>query len=87
MSKLAHSNTETMEQIELRRMDREANTFAMELLMPAHLLKAEIKNLGGIDIEDDRKLAKLARKFKVSLQVMAVRIGQLYDRKGRVDSW
>ena len=58
-------------------MDQEANAFAMELLMPADWLRADIAKLGGIDIEDDAALAKLAKKYRVSPQVMAIRIGEL----------
>lgn len=60
--------------------DREANQFAFELLMPEDFVRAEIKKMGGIDIEDDEKLKKLADKFKVSLQVAAIRLGQLANR-------
>jgi len=58
-------------------MQAEANAFAMELLMPADWLRADIEKLGGIDIEDDAALTKLAKKYRVSMQVMAVRIGEL----------
>ena len=61
----------------LRNMEAEANAFAMELLMPADWLRADIESMGGIDIEDDAKLTKLAKKYRVSLQVMAIRIGEL----------
>ena len=58
-------------------MEVEANAFAMELLMPSEWLRADIERMGGIDIEDDKKLMKLAKKYRVSLQVMAIRIGEL----------
>jgi Zn-dependent peptidase ImmA (M78 family) len=58
-------------------MDAEANAFAMELLMPADWLRADIEKMGGIDIEDDVKLNGLAKKYRVSPQVMAFRIGEL----------
>jgi len=58
-------------------MDAEANAFAMELLMPADWLRADIAKLGGMDIEDDAKLNRLAKKYRVSPQVMAFRIGEL----------
>lgn len=61
-------------------MDREANEFAFALLMPEEMVKAEVAKMGGIDIEDDAKLKKLAGKFKVSLQVAAIRLGQLSGR-------
>jgi len=58
-------------------MEAEANAFAMELLMPADWLRADIEKLGGIDIDDDKKLSRLAKKYSVSLQVMAIRIAEL----------
>lgn len=57
--------------------EAEANAFAMELLMPREWLLADIKKLGGVDIEDERAMARLAKKYGVSLTVMALRIGQL----------
>lgn len=89
MSKLAHSNQETMDQIEARELhdsgdlaniDAEANQFAMELLMPADFVKTEIAKMKNFDIEDDKALKKLADKFRVSPQIMAIRIGQLSNR-------
>lgn len=61
-------------------MDREANAFAFALLMPEEMVNREVERMGGIDIEDDVKLARLAKKFKVSLQVAALRLGQLSGR-------
>ena len=61
----------------LKKMQDEANAFSMELLMPADWLRADIESIGGIDIEDDTKLIMLAKKYRVSLQVMAIRIGEL----------
>lgn len=65
------------EKISAADMEGEANIFAMELLMPEHLLRKDIERLGGIDLEDESAIKTLARKYKVSLTVMAVRIGQL----------
>lgn len=58
-------------------MDAEANAFAMELLMPADFVRDELKKMGGFDIEDEKKLKKLADKFRVSVPVMTIRLGQL----------
>jgi Zn-dependent peptidase ImmA (M78 family) len=60
-----------------RRMEAEANAFAMELLMPADWVRREAAKLGGVDIEDEKKVAKLAKKFGVSNAVMTLRLGQL----------
>jgi len=58
-------------------MEAEAYAFAMEILIPADWLRADIEKLGGIDIDDDKKLSRLAKKYSVSLQVMAIRIAEL----------
>ena len=57
--------------------ENEANYFAMCLLMPESFVRAEVAKMGGFDIENDRDMAKLARKFGVSSTLMATRIGQL----------
>ena len=57
--------------------EREANLFAMELLMPCAFLLADIKKMGGVGIDDDAAMKKMANRYKVSVTVMAFRIGQL----------
>ena len=59
-----------------RSVEAEANAFAFELLMPEAWLKRDI-GPDGIDIEDDKRIAKLAQKYRVSVSVMTLRIGQL----------
>jgi Zn-dependent peptidase ImmA (M78 family) len=84
MSKLAHSHQPTMDEIDARRvvedgfMDQEANDFAMELLMPEQFL---LKDMAGLDIADDSAIERLSRKYRVPAGVMAIRIGQLRERK------
>lgn len=63
-----------------RTMDEEANEFAMELLMPEVWLRRDIKALGGIDIEDEPAVNKLAKRYRVSPNVMVLRIGMLSAR-------
>jgi Zn-dependent peptidase ImmA (M78 family) len=81
MSKLAHSHQPTMDQIEARNvlddyqsMDQEATAFAMELLMPTKMLRAELAKIPPIDIDDFEAIEKLARKFNVGRQVMFLRL-------------
>lgn len=58
-------------------MEDEANVFAMEMLMPTKFLIKEIRAIGGVSIDDDEKMDRLARKFKVQQQILAVRILRL----------
>ena len=57
--------------------EAEANYFAMCLLMPEDFLVKDVKELGGIELEDDAKVKTLAKKYKVSTQLMTLRLGQL----------
>lgn len=57
--------------------DAEANQFAVELLMPDHLVRIEVRKLGGIDIMNTDQIKGLAKKFGVSESLMSFRIGQL----------
>lgn len=56
------------------RQDAEANAFAMELLMPFDWI---VRDANGIDLCDERAVAKLAKKYAVAPTVMAVRIGEV----------
>lgn len=86
MSKLSHSHQPTMDQIDAEKirddgfsMDKEANDFAMALLMPEEWLRKDLQALRGVDIESDvdGKIQRLAKKYKVSTNIMILRIGQL----------
>jgi Zn-dependent peptidase ImmA (M78 family) len=57
--------------------EAEANAFAMELLMPTDFLLRDLKQMGGIDLADDVQVGKLAKKYRVAVSLMAIRIGQL----------
>lgn len=68
------------------REEIEANQFAAELLMPAHLLLTELERIQGeitfdyveeMDAKATKLLAKLARKFEVSVQALSFRIANL----------
>lgn len=54
-------------------MEIQANRFAAELLMPAAWLEPAIADK-KFDIDDDKPLEELARKFKVSRQALEYRI-------------
>lgn len=54
----------------------EANGFAAELLMPATMLEEDLDGADP-DYEDDELTRWLADRYKVSLQAMAIRLGNL----------
>lgn len=58
-------------------VEAEANIFAVELLLPERFVRAEIQRLSGIDVDDEKTVKTLAKKFGVSPTLMAMRIGQL----------
>lgn len=60
-----------------QQMNREANAFAFELLMPTLFLRMDLEKMGGIDVEDEKRIEQLAKRYKVSRTVMTIRIGQL----------
>ena len=64
----------------MRQIEREANQFAMALLMPEHLLKLAIEEIGltGIDLHGD-DVKKLAGMFQVEEKLMAFRLGQIFE--------
>lgn len=59
-------------------VESEANQFAMELLMPEHLVVAYLKSHGGIDLSGDGTDVKnMAKAFSVGPITMGIRIGKL----------
>jgi Zn-dependent peptidase ImmA (M78 family) len=58
------------------RLEIQANQFAAELLMPSKLIKQELAGK-QFDIEDERPIEELAKKFRVSKQALEYRIRNL----------
>lgn len=56
-------------------MDREANVFAMELLMPEKMLRSDVEKLRGVEL--DLACDKLAEMYQVEKTVMVIRLTQL----------
>lgn len=54
--------------------DREANLFAMALLMPEEMIRREAKLLSAIDLLEDKSIKPLADKFNVSIILMVIRL-------------
>lgn len=61
-------------------LEVQANAFAAELLMPAKLLSAALED-SGIDLDDERQVAALARKFNVSMTAMSNRLALLLQEQ------
>jgi Zn-dependent peptidase ImmA (M78 family) len=55
------------------KVEIEANQFAAELLMPEALIKQALES-EPFDIDDDRPIEELAKKFRVSRQALEYRI-------------
>jgi len=58
-------------------MEETANEFAFELLMPTEWLLRDSIN---IDLCDDKAIAKLAKKYRVPVATIAMRIGMIRTR-------
>lgn len=83
MSKLAHSNQATMDEIEARsrdgngeifNMNDEATIFAAHLLIPEELLRTDLLKIGAQDIDDDKWIDKLCKRYRVSRGLMQFRL-------------
>ena len=59
-----------------KQLEKEANYFAMCLLMPSHLIKQEVAKL-TFDLTSDDAIISLAKTFDVSITAMALRLSQL----------
>lgn len=55
----------------------EANRFAAELLMPEDLLIRDLLEFAEMDLNDERRMQQLAKKFQVSVQAMTNRLVSL----------
>lgn len=59
----------------------QANQFAAELLVPLEMLRRDVQS-SRYNLEDDDDLRKLANRYRVSLQVLNYRLGELGMRAG-----
>jgi Zn-dependent peptidase ImmA (M78 family) len=59
------------------KIEREANLFAAELLMPTDFIQKDMLKLGNIDLLHDVKLETLANNYGVSLQALSFRLNNL----------
>jgi Zn-dependent peptidase ImmA (M78 family) len=55
----------------------EANRFAAELLMPEEFLLKDLEESTVIDLNDERRMQQLAKKYQVSVQAMTNRLVSL----------
>lgn len=58
-------------------LEKEANYFAMCLLMPEKLVRQEVEKRKPISLTDDKFLLDMAKTFDVPISAMAVRLAQL----------
>lgn len=61
-------------------IEREANVFALTILMPTDQLRGDVAKMGGYDLHDLPALKKLALRYKVDPMVMAFRLGMLFGQ-------
>lgn len=61
-----------------KKLEEEANMFAMLLLMPKEMIKMDLEN--GIDLTDNKSLTDLAKKYDVPLTAMAVRVALFINK-------
>jgi len=59
------------------RIEREANLFAAELLMPVAFIEKDMARLGRIDVLHDLRLVKMADDYGVSVQALTYRLNYL----------
>jgi Zn-dependent peptidase ImmA (M78 family) len=57
--------------------EKEANLFAAELLMPAHLLEEDIEEVDVMDLDDESFIQEMANRYGVSAQAMTFRLAYL----------
>lgn len=61
---------------EFIKMETEASKFAMELLMPEHLLRKSFKEHGE-PLINSGNVRIMARQFKVDYEIMVIRLAQI----------
>lgn len=59
------------------KIEREANLFAADLLMPTAFIEKDMEKLGRIDVLHDPRLDKMADAYGVSLQALTYRLNNL----------
>jgi Zn-dependent peptidase ImmA (M78 family) len=72
-------NINLRDSVSSRALDRneiDANRFAAELLMPKHLLTADLEQQ-DVDLESEEDLSGLARRYRVSVQALTFRLANL----------
>ena len=58
-------------------MDAEANYFARCLLMPREFLLRDLRALDGFSLTEDDDIKRLAKKYGVSMGMLAIRIHEV----------
>ena len=71
---MAKTSSACMETVSRIRMDAESTEFALYLLIPTEFLKDELEKLGPHDIDDERYIDALSKKFRVTRGVVHARL-------------
>lgn len=57
--------------------EREANYFALCLLVPERFLRTDLEGQPPFDVESDVRIIELAKRYDVSVQLMILRLVEL----------
>jgi Zn-dependent peptidase ImmA (M78 family) len=57
----------------------EANRFASELLVPTDFLRRDVDHI-TLDVEDQHQIEILARRYRVSIPMMTIRINRYFEK-------
>lgn len=60
-------------------MSTRVNRFASELLVPTDFLRQDLDDI-TLDVEDQSQIERLAKRYKVSVTMMTIRINRYFDK-------
>jgi Zn-dependent peptidase ImmA (M78 family) len=60
-----------------KEQEREANLFAIALLMPARFIHQDMEGQSPLDLENDQRIKSMAKRYGVTEQMMTARLVNL----------
>jgi Zn-dependent peptidase ImmA (M78 family) len=60
-----------------KEMEREANLFAIALLMPEEFIRGDMRGLPPLNLDYDPRIKKMAKRYGVTEQMMTARLVNL----------